>query len=556
MRLGFMIGLLLVAVSAAQGLTLRPDMAALERPSVPRLYASLPDADIVEPNVKLEPLEAYRWVFDVGETVTLRAEATAEAKGERAVLTVWDWEVRSVAEQSFEVPFAEDLPFEVEGRGTYVVTLDLFEGEECQSRLVRSFSTCPPNHGKRDDWKYDEFFLGTCAFPGRQHWGNDYGDATPPGLTEQESRDIDAELSARLGLQVVRPDISAMWRGEDQPLDFERCDAALGAWTSRGFKLDLQVGRPPADWTILPMYADVEDPKWRYPKREGPSRRWVAEVVGRYAKDAEFIELYNEPDNRDFWRGTPEEYVEWATWAAEEVRRAAPEATIVNGGYCLIEPEWTGIFARGLVGMVDGVAYHSHGDVDNLSRMLDAMRAIHSAAGYEPPAFVNTEMGYAAWRYDIERSQATTGLQKALYCWAHGNRGALLYCSRGIGGPRRPVGDPDWGYIDFFMCPRFLYGGVSALVDWYAGARFDAVLLETAQKHVYRFRRGDDVIIAAFTPSGGTQMVTLVAEVESCVSVDPMGNATPVEDASRVEVELGGYPATLVFSGAKRVEVE
>ena len=80
--------------------------------------------------------------------------------------------------------------------------------------------------------------------------------------------------------------------------------------------------------------------------------------------------------------------------------------------------------------------------------------------------------------------------------------------------------------------------------------------LETAQKHVYRFRRGDDVVIAAFTPTGGGQKVTVTAKADGCVRVDPMGNEMPVEDATRIELELGGYPTTLVFSGAESVEVE
>ena len=60
---------------------------------------------------------------------------------------------------------------------------------------------------------------------------------------------------------------------------------------------------------------------------------------------------------------------------------------------------------------------------------------------------------------------AATALQKLLHCWAHGDRGALLFCSRGIGGPRLPQGDADWGYIDYFMCPRFMYGAVAAFID-------------------------------------------------------------------------------------------
>lgn len=534
-------------------LSLRPGMPALEDPGVPRLYEPVPDADRMEPNLTLEPPVPYRWVVGVGEEFRVRVAGTAEAAGERAVLTVWDWEVRPAAQVRFEVPFAETVPFQAEGRGTYLLTLDLFAEGRCAARLARSFSVCPPNLDRRKAWRADEFFLGTCAFPGRQHWRTEWGLPTPPGLSEQESRELDAELSARLGLQVVRPDLPVEWAGEDAPLDFTRADASMAAWTSRGFKLDLQVGLP-GDWAILPEYADVPDPQWRYPKREGPSRKYVAECVQRYAQDAAFIELYNEPDNRDFWRGRPEEYVAWARWAVEEVRRVAPQAVIVNGGYCLIEPEWTGLFARELRGLMDGVAYHSHGDVTALKAIFDALRAVHAAAGYDPPTFLNTEMGYAAWRLDMERYQAATALQKILYCWAHGHRGALLYCSRDLGGPRLRPGNPDWGYVDYFFCPRFLYGAVAALVDGYAGASFERILHETPQVHAYLFRAEGRLLVAAFTPHDWRQPLTLESDAESAWVVDPMGNATPAA-AGRMEMDVTFYPQTVVLGGASTVRV-
>ena len=321
------------------------------------------------------------------------------------------------------------------------------------------------------------------------------------------------------------------------------------------FKLRRSPGEAPAEWAILPKYADVTDPKWRYPRKEGPSRRWTREVVSRYAKDAAYIELYNEPDNRDFWRGTPEEFVEWTKWAAEEAREAAPGVPIVNGGYCMIEPEWTGIFARELRGVLDGVSYHSHGDVGNLEPMLEAMRAVHSAAGYEEPFFINTEMGYAAWRYDIERLQASTAMQKVLYCWAHGNKAALLYCSRSGGGPRLIKGDPDWGHIDHFMCPRFMYGAIAGLVDWYAGASYESTLIENAQKHAYLFKADGRLIVGAYSPRS-TQPITLTSDAESALLIDPMGNASPLDDAARVELKVGAYPTTVVFEGATKVETE
>jgi len=530
-------------------------MPALKAPAVPPLYQTVPDADRLGDHLSLTSQTPFRWVFAPGEEIAVTAAATADLKTDRVVLTVWNWERLPVAQHEMRVPCEEAVAFTVHGRGTYLITLDSFSGDECVARLVRSFSVCPSNLDRRKLWRTDEFFLGTCSFPGRQHWTNEFGPAHPHGLSEQACREMDAELSARLGLQVVRPDVSVRWPSIDAPMDFTRADASMDCWTSRGFKLDLQVGQP-SDWAVLDRYAQVTDPKWRYPKREEAVRRFVSECAKRYAAATEIFEVYNEPDNRDFWRGTPEEYIELARWAAQEIRRACPGAVIANGGYTLIEPEWTGLFARAFRPLVDTVAYHSHGDVTGLDRVYRAMVAVHAAADYTKPVFVNTEMGYAAWRLDVERGMAATAIQKALYCWAHGHRGALLYCSRDIGGPRQRPGNPDWGYLDYFMCPRFMYGAVAALIDTYAGASLDGIVCQSSQLHCYVFARGDERLAAVFTPGDASHKVTLASDAARARIVDPMGNSVAAEDPQSLTLTTGYYPQTVVFEGAQSVTVQ
>ena len=199
-------------------------------------------------------------------------------------------------------------------------------------------------------------------------------------------------------------------------MEFARADASTDAFTSRGFRLAIQVDPAPA-WAVLPAYGDRKDPRWRYPHREGPTRRIVAEVARRYGKHAAFFEIWNEPDNPDFWRGTVQEYVDHVRWCSEEIRKAMPGATVVNGGYTLIEPDKTGAIVRRIRNFVDETAYHYHGTVDGLPAAFAAYRAILSAAEVEQPRFLNTEMGYAAWRLDVERNMAAAAIHKLLFSW-------------------------------------------------------------------------------------------------------------------------------------------
>ncbi|NSW57246.1 MAG: hypothetical protein HPY44_14625 [Armatimonadetes bacterium] len=545
-------GLSALATGAPVVVDLEPTAPAIPEPGVPALWAKVEDADRMAPGLRIAPAKDWQWVVSPGDEIALTV--SAEGTGDRAVLTFWDWNCRPVAQHRINVPASEVVAVRVTGRGTYLLTLDAFSGDVCKARLARSFSVCPSNLDRREQWRRGELLVGTCSFPGRQHWRNDFGPANPPGLSEQEAREMDADLSARLGMVLVRPDLPVSWPAADREMDFTLADKCMECFTSRGFRLALQIGFPlETGWTLMPQYEAVTDPKWRYPRREEVVRKYAEAVAARYGPHSEFIELYNEPDNADFWRGTVQEFVDTHQWMAESVRKGYPQATIISGGLCLVDPERTGMIARGIRPWVDAVGYHSHGGVDNLSSVMVAMRAVHAASGYDRPTFMNTEMGFANWRLDMERNSAATAVQKLLFCWAHGNKAALLYCSRDIGGPR---GSGDWGYIDYFMCPRFTYGAVAAFMDYYAGATFAGTLTERNGLYVYEFRKGDQRLVPVFTAGGDARPVRLETDAQRVLLLDPMGNATSAEPMDgAVALTAGLYPQTVVLEGAGRVSV-
>lgn len=544
---------MLLSCCVAANLALSPDLPAIPPGPAPLLYAVVPDADREHADLSLLPATPFGWILAPGEALQAKLHA---GLGEQLALTVWNWDNQPVRQLSFETPVDEPISLNVEGRGTWLLTVDAVAGGKVLARLSRSFAVCPDNRARRQLWRDDEFLLGACGFPGRQHWGNDFGPAHPPGLTEQQSRELEARLVARLGLQVQRVDIGVVWRGADQPMDFTRCDAGVEAFAALGLKLDIQFSLPyPADWIVKQQYRQLKEPLWRFPAEPTLYPQFATAIAQRYAKVAQFFELGNEDDNDDFWRGTPEEYVAQCRSAAAAIRAVAPRATIVNGGYTLMRPEVTGYYLRELRDTVDEVAYHSHGDLANLRWSYRAMAAATSAAGYDRPKFWNTEMGYANWRLDQERASAATGLQKVLFCWAHRHRGALVYNSRGIGGPRLPAGDPDWGLLDYFFCPRFSYGGLSALVDTYAGATFSRVLRETSQQHVYEFQRGTDRLVVGFTPDGRPRPVTVESDAKQAVLVDPMGNRQTLDGPGEVVLKCDYLPVTIMLDGATDVKL-
>jgi hypothetical protein len=82
-----------------------------------------------------------------------------------------------------------------------------------------------------------------------------------------------------------------------------------------------------------------DDAPWLGPGSASPPRdikqwrEYVRTVAQRYAGRIDAYEIGNEPNLATFWNGTPEQYAELVAVAAEEIRRADPDATIaVNAG--------------------------------------------------------------------------------------------------------------------------------------------------------------------------------------------------------------------------------
>jgi hypothetical protein len=158
------------------------------------------------------------------------------------------------------------------------------------------------------------------------------------GLCEdypEESRSLeqareDFELLRRLGIDTLR--ISLGWDAiepERDRYDFGFWDAFVDlAVREYGLRLLPYVAYTPA-WNS----DGGEDEHWKTPPRE-PAE--FAELMGllasRHAGRIHSWELWNEPDNRDYWLGSAEQYAELARLGAAAVHAVNPELDVVSGG--------------------------------------------------------------------------------------------------------------------------------------------------------------------------------------------------------------------------------
>lgn len=557
--LAFAFPLLLAAEN--RRVVLAPDSPVLENGTVPQLHEVMPEHHLSGGGLSLVPVAGpYEWT-KVGPTddpflIHVRVEA---AKFDHATLSVWNWQNHLVQQWRVPAGSEETIAFSIRGLGSYLITLDGSREGAYRERLIRNIAVTADQRAARAAWKTDEFFVGICAFPGRYHWKPGGEPTLPAGLTEQQARDLEAGLIARLGLQVVRTDESLeMGRrknaaGEEEYyFDFSRMDAAVESYTRRGFQLALQTMNA-ADWAVLPHYDHHGMNRWRYPHREQPQRAYLAALVERYREKARFVQISNEPDQIGYWSGTNEEFVTQFLFSRDEIRRVAPELPITNGGYSLVDEEKCAFFINELHGLVDFPAYNAHGNLADYKRSFATMRRLQAAAGDTATRWVNTETGYSAWRLEQERRQAQIDAQKVLYSWANGHAGVLLFCSRMTRPPGRD-GTPDFGLLDYQYCPRFVYGSIAALTGVLGGASFRETLVESDDIHLYLFERGEERIVAGFTIGEEAVSTEITTDAREIVALDEMGNKKPsVVSTGSLPLALDGYPRYWILRGATTV---
>ena len=134
---------------------------------------------------------------------------------------------------------------------------------------------------------------------------------------------------------------------------------------------------------------------------------FMFQIVSRYRGRIRSWEIWNEPDNKDYWTGTPEEYAELTMLASKSIRQADPHAVLVLGGIAYGPSRFfqTLIQACHLDRYVDIVALHAYPESWLNERMEtvfqrwvpDVVRLLSADASGD--ALWLNEMGYPDYRF-------------------------------------------------------------------------------------------------------------------------------------------------------------
>lgn len=145
------------------------------------------------------------------------------------------------------------------------------------------------------------------------------------------------------------------------------------------------------------------DDYWRYPPANLDDwGQFVRVIAKRYRGQATSWELWNEPDNRDYWRGTSEDFASLIRVGAKSVREADPAAKVVLGGIAS-DPGFTEALFRlfALAPDVDVVNAHAYFEtwsprtIESIPNYLTQLASVVSAYGQHEPVWL-AETGYSS----------------------------------------------------------------------------------------------------------------------------------------------------------------
>ena len=201
-----------------------------------------------------------------------------------------------------------------------------------------------------------------------------------------------------------------------------------------------------------------------------------------------------------------------------------------------------------------------HGNFARCVERLTGYEALLRETGADAKPRVQTEMGFCHWRLDMDAASAGYAMRKIVYHWAKGYRGVITYRLRDQGGPRL-AGDTRglWGMLDHDFCPRFKYGLMAALIDEFAGYRFERALASGPDLYAYVFAHGTRRLVVAFAPDISWKpkpIGTLRTNATRAAQIDPMGNEDPIPSPTSIRLTSGCYPAVVRLEDGSSVEAQ
>lgn len=504
----------------SQIVILRPGAQRIRPGIAPPLSTSplvIPQGDIVDRKtgkpqdfaITFRTEEPYYWFTRPDGSFSLEVEAGKLLSGnskEKLCMTVWTWRNQPIHQELIALPANQSFTFQFDGRGVYLLTFDrVIDDRKGDKRVfmrtVRSIAALPDNTGKCAFWREPEFILGAAAYPERQtgyRAAADRMQKQPPGLTHLEAAEFDAILATQLGLGAIR----IGYEGESPHMPDPYWGLRL--YDDMDFYIYYKIGQN-QNAPLLPHYADVTEPHWKYPRESAANRAFFGEVILNSRDRVDHYEILNEV-NGGFFNGTMEEYFQIFDDFIEPFEELNTGQTVSSAGHAGITNfEKIEQINAYVLPKVDTYSFHTYAPIDYFQNKSEAAhRANVRENGFEVEDFrwMMGEINRSNFDndhegLDVEFPYAAMTMQNLLYCYQSGYEAFFFFELRDMRGTRmNPVSEYE-GMLDYFYCPRALWGMTSAFIDLMTGYRPDGVIYrDDASLEVYQFAEDDSSILA------------------------------------------------------------
>jgi hypothetical protein len=182
--------------------------------------------------------------------------------------------------------------------------------------------------------------------------------------------------------------------------DFTLLDQYVTLGTQHGVAVMLTLGQTPTWASARPTETGAFQPgSAAEPSSIAYWQTYVRTVVTRYKGKIKAYEIWNEPDGKQYYSGTPQMMVTLAREAYSIIKQVDPAATVVSpgetGGPYWLDP----YLAAGGGNYADVIAYHFYTPAtdpgpEELPLKIAAVKAVMAKYGQQSKSLWNTEFGY------------------------------------------------------------------------------------------------------------------------------------------------------------------
>lgn len=429
-------------------------------------------------------------------------------------------------------------------------------------RVALALPEAPPHHGV---WYSDacsdgerlmfaylpENGLGTPANPEFEfavdnHWVN------PSVIEAMRYLGIRA-IRTIVGWERLQPHSGSRW-------NFQVFEDRLDALEAAGIRMRETLVFTPR-WAARDNPGNVQFPRNRMPRMDAWDN-YVRTMVQRYGSRVEFFELWNEPDLPGFFCNPVEDYIKLCRRAREIAREANPGCKFSSGGFSTLSPghpDKPGAFheavLRDAADTFDFHSYHEHGYFDHYQQMVDGhFLPLRKKYGITAPWLASESAIHSA--KGLDAAQADCLFKRLLFTWA---RGAFSYTWYGLcnNGYDLNYSEDNFGLMDKYMNPKYVFGVYAALIRVYNAARYAGQPRAEGAPWLFAFDVPEGMLLANWSAAADTGTAVYAAMTsggERAEVLDLDGNAVPVPCRGGVALfPVAPTGASLHVMGARAV---